>query len=87
MRTIPLVDLNAQYQTIKPQVDKAIKKILKSTNFVLGEEVEIFEEKFAKFTGSKFAIGVGSGLSALELGTYLHQALDMTMGAGGIHAS
>ena len=68
MRTIPLVDLKAQYQTIKPQVDKAIKKILKSTNFVLGEEVEIFEEKFAKFTGSKFAIGVGSGLSALELG-------------------
>lgn len=68
MRTIPLVDLKAQYQTIKPQVNKAIKKILKSTHFVLGEEVEIFEEKFAKFTGSKFAIGVGNGLNALELG-------------------
>ncbi len=68
MKTIPLVDLKAQYQTIKPEVNLAIKNVLESTHFILGEEVTSFEQKFAKFQDAKYAIGVASGLSALELG-------------------
>lgn len=68
MKTIPLVDLKAQYQTIKPEVNSAIKNVLESTHFILGEEVESFEQKFAKFQDAKYAAGVASGLSALEIG-------------------
>lgn len=68
MKTIPLVDLKAQYQTIKPEVNSAIKNVLESTHFILGEEVTSFEQKFAKFQDTKYAAGVANGLSALELG-------------------
>lgn len=68
MKTIPLVDLKAQYQTIKSEVNLAIKKVLDSTHFILGPEVEEFERSFAKFSDAKYAIGVASGLNALELG-------------------
>lgn len=65
---IPLVDLKAQYQTIKQEVDTAIKRVLLSTDFILGQKVEQFEKEFAKFCQVKFAVGVASGLNALELG-------------------
>lgn len=68
MKNIPHVDLKAQYKKIKPEIDIAIKKTLESTHYILGEDVEQFESKFAKYCDSKFAIGVSSGLSALELG-------------------
>lgn len=68
MRTIPLIDLKAQYQTIKPEVNSAIDKVLRSTHFILGEEVEEFEEKFAEYSDARYGVGVGSGLNALELG-------------------
>lgn len=68
MKNISLVDLKAQYKTIKPEINSAIKNILESTHFILGEEVEDFEKKFAKYSDSKYGIGVGSGLNALELG-------------------
>lgn len=65
---INFVDLNRQYQEIKREVDETIKRVLNSSQFILGTECEEFEKEFAKFCGVKFAIGVGSGLSALELG-------------------
>lgn len=68
MKIIPLVDLKIQYQTIKLEVNSAIKNVLESTHFILGEEVENFEQKFAKFSEAKYAAGVASGLSALEIG-------------------
>lgn len=68
MKNIPLVDLKVQYQNIKSEVNSAIKGVLESTHYILGEEVKRFEKKFAKFTDSKYAVGVSSGLSALELG-------------------
>lgn len=68
MKNIPFVDLKTQYQTIKKEVNSAIKKVLESSDFILGEEVEQFEKEFAKFSDTKFAVGVSSGLSALELG-------------------
>lgn len=68
MKNIPLVDLKVQYQNIKSEVNSAIKGVLESTHYILGEKVKRFEKKFAKFTDSKYAVGVSSGLSALELG-------------------
>ncbi len=68
MKSIPLVDLKAQYKTIKPKIHLAIKKVLDSSYFILGDEVWDFEKKFAEYSEVKYAIGVASGLDALELG-------------------
>ncbi len=64
---IPFVDLQAQYKTIAPEVDAAIRGVLDRGDYILGEEVRLFEEDFARFIGVKNAVGVGSGLAALEL--------------------
>ena len=64
---IPFVDLKAQYQTIKDEIDEAIRGVVESSQFVLGEQVEAFEADFAKFCGTKHALGVNSGTSALHL--------------------
>ena len=64
---IPFVDLKAQYQTIKDEIDAAIKAVVESCHFVLGEQVEAFEADFARFCGTEYALGVNSGTSALHL--------------------
>ncbi|MBI2596880.1 DegT/DnrJ/EryC1/StrS family aminotransferase [Candidatus Daviesbacteria bacterium] len=68
MKKISFVDLKRQYRENKTEIDLAIKHVLDSTHFILGEEVEQFEKEFAEFIGVKYAVSVGSGLSALELG-------------------
>ncbi len=65
---IPLVDLKAQYQSIKPEIDSAIARVIDSTQFILGPEVKAFEEEVAAYIGAKYAIGVASGTDALHLG-------------------
>lgn len=64
---IPLVDLQAQYATIKAEVGEAIDRILSSCKFILGEEVKLFEQEFAAACGAKHGIGVASGTSAIHL--------------------
>jgi len=64
---IPFVDLKAQYSNIKSEIDSAIQNILDSSQFVLGKEVSAFEEDFAAYCQTKYAIGVNSGTSALHL--------------------
>ncbi len=64
---IVLVDLKAQYQSIKKEIDKAILDSIRDSNFILGAGVKEFEEKFAKYCDSRFAIGVGNGTDALYL--------------------
>jgi dTDP-4-amino-4,6-dideoxygalactose transaminase len=64
---IPFVDLRSQYHSIKSEVDAAILGVLESCQFTLGSEVARFEEEFAAYTNSRFAIGVNSGTSALHL--------------------
>lgn len=64
---IPYLDLKAQYLTIKDEIDSAIKDVVESCHFVLGEQVEAFESDFAKFCGTEYALGVNSGTSALHL--------------------
>ncbi len=64
---IPLVDLRAQYQSIKPEIDAAIQNCLNRTDFILGEDVQQFEKEFAAFCGVKEAVAVSSGTDALAL--------------------
>ncbi len=64
---IPFVDLKAQYQAIKSEVDIAIARVLDSACFVLGPEVEAFEAAFAEYVGATFCIGVSSGTAAIQL--------------------
>ncbi len=64
---IPLVDLKTQYQSIKPEIDAAIGKVLETGAFILGPAVADFETKFAAYCQCKHAAGVSSGTSALHL--------------------
>ena len=66
-RSIPFVDLRKQYQSIKPEIDAAIQRVLDSAQFVLGPEVAAFEKEFAEFSNATYGIGVNSGTSALHL--------------------
>jgi dTDP-4-amino-4,6-dideoxygalactose transaminase len=69
---VPLVDLKAQYQTIKPEIDAAIQRIVDNTSFIMGKEVSQFEEAFAEYCGAKYAVGVSSGTGALFLALLAH---------------
>lgn len=64
---IPFVDLKQQYLNIKDEILSAVSKVFESTQFVLGKEVAAFEEEFASYCGTRFAIGVNTGTSALHL--------------------
>jgi len=64
---VPFVDLTAQYRAISTEVGGAVAKVLEGADFILGREVSLFEEEFAAFCEAKYAIGVDSGTSALEL--------------------
>jgi dTDP-4-amino-4,6-dideoxygalactose transaminase len=64
---IPLVDLKAQYATIKPEVDSAIQAVVDSVAFINGPQVRTFEGAFAAFCGARHAVGVQSGTAALHL--------------------
>ncbi len=64
---IPLVDLQAQYRTIKSEIDTALAEVLESCAFVGGRFVAQFEADFAAFTGARHVVGVGNGTDALIL--------------------
>lgn len=64
---IPLVDLKAQYNTIKDEINQVIQEVLNKSEFILGSKVKDFEEKFAKFCNTKHCIALNSGTSALRL--------------------
>jgi dTDP-4-amino-4,6-dideoxygalactose transaminase len=62
---VNFVDLKAQYQTIKPEIDAAIQDVISNTAFILGKAVADFEEQFADYCGVKHCAGINSGTSAL----------------------
>ena len=64
---VPYLDLKAQYQSIKPEIDAAIARVLDSCQFVLGPEVAGFEQDFAAYCSSAECIALNSGTSALHL--------------------
>ncbi|HEX9097372.1 MAG TPA: DegT/DnrJ/EryC1/StrS family aminotransferase [Candidatus Dormibacteraeota bacterium] len=64
---IPLVDLKAQYRSIKAEIDAAVGAVLEKGTFILGPEVEAFEREFKEYCDTAHAVGVNSGTSALHL--------------------
>lgn len=66
-QSVPFVDLGVQYRAISAEIDDAISKVIQNADFILGQEVRLFEEEFAEFCDSSYAVGVDSGTSALEL--------------------
>lgn len=67
MAKIPLVDLKAQYDRIKPEIDAAIARVIANTSFIGGKEVSDFEAAFAQYQQTKRCVGVASGTAALHL--------------------
>jgi dTDP-4-amino-4,6-dideoxygalactose transaminase len=65
---LPLVDLRAQHTAIAAEVEAAVQKVMANADFILGADVAAFEEEFARYCGTKHAVGLDSGMSALELG-------------------
>jgi dTDP-4-amino-4,6-dideoxygalactose transaminase len=64
---VPLVDLVIQYRNIREEILPAIEKVMSRGAFILGEELGLFEEEFARYCGASHCVGVGSGTDALFL--------------------
>lgn len=64
---VPFVDLKAQYNSIKKEIDTAIQQVLDSATFIGGEWVETFEKAFADYIGRHFCISCGNGTDAIEV--------------------
>jgi len=64
---VPFVDLHAQHAPLRGAIDRAVAGVIDRGDFILGAEVERFEQDYAAFIGATHAIGVGTGLSAIEL--------------------
>lgn len=62
---VPLLDLKAQYTTIRDQVQDAIERVLESQQFILGAEVEALEREIAAYSQCEFGIGMSSGTDAI----------------------
>ena len=65
--TIPMTDLKVQYQSIKDEIDAAIRGVVESGQFILGPEVKALEDEVSAYCGTKHAVGVASGTDALLL--------------------
>lgn len=64
---IPFLDMKSPYLELKEKLDEAYFRIMHSGWYILGEEVDAFEEEFAEYCTAKYCIGVGNGLEALHL--------------------
>lgn len=67
MNQVPFLDLRAAYLELKSEIDDAIARVLDSGWYILGPEVEQFEDAFAAYCEAKHAVGVANGLDALQL--------------------
>lgn len=66
-RNIQMVDLKAQYERLKSDIDAGIREVIESTQFVKGPQVSRFQEHLAEYTGAKHVIAVGNGTDALQI--------------------
>ena len=64
---IPFVDLAAQHDPIRRELDEAMRRVWETGDFILGEELRLFEAEFAAYIGVAHAVGAGSGTAALSI--------------------
>jgi dTDP-4-amino-4,6-dideoxygalactose transaminase len=67
MDNIPFLNMKEPYQELQAELDQAYRRVITSGWYILGKEVEAFEQEFALYCGVKHCIGVGNGLEALHL--------------------
>lgn len=65
--TVPFLDLGAAYRELKHEIDAAVARVLESGIYILGPEVEAFEDEWASYCGAEYAVGLANGLDALTL--------------------
>ncbi len=65
--TIAFVDLATQHAQVKTEIVDAVQRVLNTGQFILGGELQAFEEEFAEYCGTRHCVGVGSGTDALHL--------------------
>lgn len=64
---VPMTALAEEYESLREPIDAAIHRVLASGRYVLEDELAEFENEFASFIGTRFAVGVGSGSAALTI--------------------
>lgn len=63
-----MVDFRKEYSILKNELDEAYFRVMESDRYILGDEVISFEREFAEYTKTKYCVGVGNGLDAIQLG-------------------
>ncbi|MBQ7529986.1 DegT/DnrJ/EryC1/StrS family aminotransferase [bacterium] len=71
---IPILQLRTQYAQIQNELEEAVLRVLRSTSYILGQEVQSFEKEFATWVGTEYGVGVGNGTDAIQLAI---RALDL----------
>jgi dTDP-4-amino-4,6-dideoxygalactose transaminase len=64
---VPFLDLQAAYQEIQQEIEEVVARVIRSGWYLLGTELQHFEEEYAHYVGAEYCIGVGNGLDALIL--------------------
>jgi dTDP-4-amino-4,6-dideoxygalactose transaminase len=67
MMNVPFLDFVSPYAELQPELDATYARFMRSAWYILGKEVEAFEQEYAAYCGSKYCIGVANGLDALHL--------------------
>lgn len=75
--SIPMLDLQIQYKQIHKEIDKAVKEVLESTQFIMGPAVKTFEQEMSVYCDTQYAISCNSGTDALQIAL---MALDVQPG-------
>lgn len=66
-KRILVSDLKREHNALRDEIERAVLRVLDSGWYILGHELKAFEEEFARYNGSRYAIGVASGTEALQL--------------------
>ncbi len=64
---VPFLDIGNTYRELHTEINNAVKQVLRDGRYINGKNVELFENEFAKYCGTKYCVGVGNGMDALEL--------------------
>jgi dTDP-4-amino-4,6-dideoxygalactose transaminase len=65
---VRIFDLQREYESMRPELLRAFEEVHLGGEFILGKHVKAFEETFARYIGSRYALGVGSGTDAIRIG-------------------